>query len=127
MPNASLRGGFRYLTVFLQTGGWVDLKGVSLRFTPAPDMADPSAYPNYFYSNDDLLNRIWYAGAYTVQTNTIDPHQGRVWGPPSLGWDNSATVGTGTSVLADGAKRDARSGRETWGSRCRPPTCRPTT
>ncbi len=106
MPNASLRGGFRYLTVFLQTGGWVDLKGVSLRFTLAPDMADPSAYPNYFYSNDDLLNRIWYAGAYTVQTNTIDPHQGRVWGPPSLGWDNSATVGTGTSVLADGAKRD---------------------
>ncbi|MDX8032656.1 hypothetical protein SK803_20775 [Lentzea sp. BCCO 10_0856] len=30
-----LRGGFRYLTVFLSMSGWVDLTGVSLSFTPA--------------------------------------------------------------------------------------------
>ncbi len=66
MPAARLRGGFRYLTVFLNTGGWIDLRGVSLRLTAAPAMADPSAYPNYLYSDDDLINRIWYAGAYTV-------------------------------------------------------------
>lgn len=106
MSASQLRGGFRYLTVFLQTTGWVDLYQVSLNYTPAPGMADPSAYANYFYSNDTLLNRIWYAGAHTVQTNTIAPDQGRVWGPPSSGWNNSATVGVGASVLVDGAKRD---------------------
>ena len=106
MPTARLRGGFRYLTVFLNTGGWVDLRGVSLNFTPAPGMANPSAYANYFYSNDDLLNKIWYAGAYTVQTNTIASNQGRVWPPPPSEWDNSATVSVGSSVLTDGAKRD---------------------
>ncbi|MET0493698.1 MAG: discoidin domain-containing protein, partial [Actinoplanes sp.] len=31
---------------------------------------------------------------------------GRVWGPPATGWDNGATVGAGTEILVDGAKRD---------------------
>ncbi len=106
MPAASLRGGFRYLTIFMRSSGWVDLSGATLQYSPAPDLSNPSAYPNYFYSDDDLLNRIWYAGAYTVQTNTIAPNQGRVWGPPASGWNNGATVGVGTSVLVDGAKRD---------------------
>ncbi|MGW7239312.1 hypothetical protein [Streptomyces sp. NPDC054804] len=70
MPTTQLRGGFRYLTVFLDTSGWVDLKGVSLGFTAAPGKSDPADYPNYFHSSDDLLNRIWYAGAYTVQLDT---------------------------------------------------------
>ncbi|MFD9001552.1 trehalase family glycosidase [Streptomyces sp. NPDC059582] len=106
MPTARLRGGFRYLTVFLDTAGWVDLKGVSLGFTAAPGKADPADYANYFHSNDDLLNRIWYAGAYTVQLNTIASDQGRAWPPPATEWDNGATVGVGDSVLVDGAKRD---------------------
>ena len=106
MPAARLRGGFRYLTIFTDTSGWVDLTGVSLNFTPAPGKANPAAYANYFYSSDDLLNRIWYAGAYTVQTNIIASNQGRAWPPPSSEWDNSAVVGVGNSVLVDGAKRD---------------------
>lgn len=106
VPTAQLRGGFRYLTVFLDTSGWVDLKGVSLEFTADPGKTDPSDYANYFHSNDDLLNRIWYAGAYTVQLNTIASDQGRAWPPPATEWDNGATVGVGTSVLVDGAKRD---------------------
>jgi Bacterial alpha-L-rhamnosidase 6 hairpin glycosidase domain len=110
MPTDKLRGGFRYLTVFLSSSGWVDLDRVSLDFTAAPGVADPAAYANYFYSNDDLLNKIWYAGAYTVQLDTIDPNQGRVWPPPSSGWENNGNVGTGTSVLTDGAKRD----RSVW-------------
>ncbi|GAA3259569.1 MGH1-like glycoside hydrolase domain-containing protein [Dactylosporangium siamense] len=105
-PAAQQRGGFRYLTVFLSSAGWVDLDRVSLAITFAPGKADPSAYPNFFRSDDDLLNRIWAAGAYTVQTNTISPTEGRVWGPPGSGWNNGATVGVGTSVLVDGAKRD---------------------
>jgi Bacterial alpha-L-rhamnosidase 6 hairpin glycosidase domain len=106
MPANKLRGGFRYLSVFLTTGGWVEVSGASLNFTAAPAMPVPNQYTNYFYSNDDLLNRIWYAGAYTVQLNTIDPRQGRAWPAPDAGWDNGATIGSGSSVLVDGAKRD---------------------
>ncbi len=110
MPADKLRGGFRYLTLFLNSSGWVDITGVSLAFTAAPGMANPAAYPDYFYSSDDLLNRIWYAGAYTVQLDTIVPTQGRVWGPPASGWENNGTVGVGSEVLTDGAKRD----RSVW-------------
>ncbi len=110
MPSDKLRGGFRYLTLFLNSSGWVDINGVSLNFTAEPAMSDLAAYPNYFYSNDNLLNQIWYAGAYTVQLDTIDPTQGRVWPAPSSGWENDGTVGVGSEVLTDGAKRD----RSVW-------------
>ncbi|NEB82351.1 alpha-L-rhamnosidase, partial [Streptomyces sp. SID14478] len=104
---SQLRGGFRYLTVINTTDGVVDLAEVTVDITFAPNAADLRAYPNYFHCDDDLLNRIWYAGAYTVQTNIIAVDQGRVWGPPETGWNNSATVGeAGTTVLVDGAKRD---------------------
>jgi len=106
MPAKNLRGGFRYLTVFMDSAGSVDLDGVSAYFTAAPKMKDPRAYANYFYSSDDLLNRIWYAGAYTIQLNTIDPQTGRVWEAPAETWDNTGDVGVGDSILVDGAKRD---------------------
>lgn len=106
MPAASLRGGFRYLTLFANSAGTIDLDQVSLAISFDPDLANLRDYDNYFYSSDPLLNKIWYAGAYTVQTNTIAPTTGRVWGPPATGWDNSGTVGVGSEVLVDGAKRD---------------------
>jgi Bacterial alpha-L-rhamnosidase 6 hairpin glycosidase domain len=106
MPAASLRGGFRYLTLFAATTGSIAVDRVSLAISFAPSMANLRDYANSFHSSDPLLNRIWYAGAYTVQTNTIAPTTGRVWGPPATGWDNSATVGVGSEVLVDGAKRD---------------------
>jgi hypothetical protein len=109
MPAAKLRGGFRYLSLFLATDGWVDLTGVSLEFTAAPGKADPHDYANHFYSNDDLLNRIWYAGAYTVQLDTIGPNQSRLKSATS-GWDNSGVLGPAASYLTDGAKRD----RSVW-------------
>src|SRR3954453_8447521 len=106
-PESTLRGGFRYLTVVNRTGGSLELTGVSVDITFAPQMSDLRAYENYFYSSDSLLNRIWYAGAYTTQTNIIANDQGRVWRPPLAGWNNNVVVGEfGTAVLADGAKRD---------------------
>jgi hypothetical protein len=107
MPPSKLRGGFRYLTLFLNSPGTVDLDRVSLYVTAAPAMGNLRAYPDYFRSSDVLLNRIWYAGAYTVQMDTIAHDAGRVWPPPAGGgWDNSGLIGVGSSVLADGAKRD---------------------
>ncbi|MGI8332410.1 hypothetical protein ACRYCC_20765 [Actinomadura scrupuli] len=106
MPDRYLRGGFRYLTIFMNTGGWVDLDRVSLYFTAAPAMKNPARYANYFYSSDDLLNKIWYAGAYTMQLNTIAPGSGRTWPAPAELWDNGGTVGVGDTILVDGGKRD---------------------
>lgn len=108
-PTAAsqLRGGFRYLTVVDEGPGTLDLHGVTVQITFAPNMKDLRAYPNYFVSNDNLLNRIWYAGAYTVQTDTVAGNQGRVWGPPAVGWNNSGTIGPANETfLVDGAKRD---------------------
>ncbi|GAA2459152.1 alpha-L-rhamnosidase C-terminal domain-containing protein [Actinomadura vinacea] len=105
-PAKYLRGGFRYVTIFLRSAGRVELDGVSLHYTPAPKMKDPARYANHFYSSDELLNRIWYAGAYTVQLNTISPKTGRVWEAPAELWDNGGPIGVGDTILVDGAKRD---------------------
>lgn len=106
-PRKYLRGGFRYLTVFLNSDGWVHLSGVSLEFSPDPERAVPNDYPNYFYSNDDTLNKAWYGGAYTFQTNIVRNKEGRAWPPADGLWDNSNTVGeSGNAVLTDAAKRD---------------------
>ncbi len=107
VPRKYLRGGFRYLTVFLNSAGWVHLSGVSLEFSPDPERAVPNDYPNYFYSNDDTLNKAWYGGAYTFQTNIVRNDEGRAWPPANGLWDNSLTVGeAGNAVLTDAAKRD---------------------
>ena len=59
--------------------------GVSLQFTAAPAIVAQSLSEHWLRScSDELLNRIWYAGAYTVELNLIDPSQGRVWPPPQL-------------------------------------------
>jgi hypothetical protein len=118
LPPPKLRGGFRYVRVFLAQGQPADrsvqLQQMTLMFTAAPLMTDPSNYANYFFCNDDLINRVWWAGAYTVQLSTINPNQARVWPPPSTGWDNAANAGIGSSILVDGAKRD----RMVWGGDC---------
>lgn len=113
MPDAKLRGGFRYLSVFVYTNEStvdVEITSVTLELSFQPNWPDLKAYGGYFYSNDDLVNRIWYSGAYTLQTNAVPPHTGRTF-PTSTGWDNGAFLGTnGTSIFVDGSKRD----RSVW-------------
>ena len=84
-PESTLRGGFRYLTLALAGGARdaVTLANVSLAITFQPGVADLRDYAGYFYAPDpksrdrDLLTKIWYAGAYTAQTNIISAAQGR--------------------------------------------------
>jgi len=107
--GGQLRGGFRYLHIALQGGtdASVEIVGVSLAFTAAPNWGpDPSKYLNHFHSSDDVLNKVWYGCAYTVQLCSIQAEHGRQWPPPKAGWANNATCGIGTSILVDGAKRD---------------------
>lgn len=94
-PARFLRGGFRYIKMILTSGGMCQITQFNLFFTATPLMADLRNYSNHFWCSDDLINRIWYSGAYTAQLSIINPNQGRVWPAPSTGWNNSATVGTG--------------------------------
>jgi hypothetical protein len=111
MPDKKLRGGFRYLTVFLTTTAdnattTLDVSDVSLEIGFQPTWSNLRAYQGYFHSNDELLNRIWYSGAYTVQTNAVPVDTGRQIPTVAYGWDNNATLGPGDTIIVDGAKRD---------------------
>jgi hypothetical protein len=108
MPDKSMRGGFRYLTAFLITNAntTVEITDVQLEISFQPTWANLRAYQGYFHCNDELLNRIWYAGAYTLQTNAVPINTGR-WVPTlANGWANNGTLGPGDTIIVDGAKRD---------------------
>ncbi|WP_329521309.1 alpha-L-rhamnosidase-related protein [Spirillospora sp. NBC_01491] len=106
-----IRGGFRYLMVFLAEPGEVELSGLKLDFTADPANPAPNRYRGAFLSSDETFNRLWYSGAYTVQMSTIDPRTGRPYPGKEGPVGNDATVGDGDSVITDGGKRD----RMIWG------------
>ncbi|GLI81735.1 hypothetical protein PoHVEF18_010124 [Penicillium ochrochloron] len=70
-------GSFRYLTVVSNTTASVSLQSLHVQFLAAPKQ-DLQAYTGWFHSNDELVNRIWYAGAYTNQRSgtTVSPFIG---------------------------------------------------
>ncbi|KAK0212653.1 glycoside hydrolase family 78 protein [Desarmillaria ectypa] len=109
---AQQRGGFRYLTIATTTDDPVSISNVLVDITFMPHWNDLRAYSGYFLAEDpvfedpDFLTKLWYSGAYTVQTNTIDPNQARSCVATS-GWNNNANAGSVSGpVLVDGAKRD---------------------
>jgi hypothetical protein len=114
MPSQG-RGVFRYLTIVSNSTGNITVRSVSVNYTAAPNQ-ELQGYTGYFHCEDELINRIWYAGAYTVQLATIDPKYGNaltvlVTWPPAVSslyddWYNNFTITNGTSALTDGGKRD---------------------
>ncbi|TIA90781.1 hypothetical protein E3P81_03603 [Wallemia ichthyophaga] len=107
-----LRGAYRYATLFMATPGTVEVSGLSNQFTAAPQVDEDKLreYSGYFYSDDALLNRIWYAAAYTNQLSTIGAGTSRnTTTTPTSNWNNSELItplSPSDSVLVDGAKRD---------------------
>ncbi|PSS03405.1 Six-hairpin glycosidase-like protein [Coniella lustricola] len=106
-PDERLRGGFRYVTLFLiADSASVDLSSIEIEIGFQPTWSNLKAYQGYFHSSDSLLNSIWYSGAYTLQTNAVPVHFGR-WVPfLHTGWANNGTLGPGDTIIVDGAKRD---------------------
>ncbi len=90
---ALIQGGERYEQVTLTTPGTVTLRVAGIRFAPLRET--PSVMRGHFLSSDQLLNRIWYAGAYTLNLNQMTP---------------GTLVQSGAinrlSLILDGAKRD---------------------
>jgi hypothetical protein len=101
-----IRGGFRYLMVFLDSPGTVKIENLTLHFTPDPTATNLRAYQGSFLSSDVTLNKLWYAGAYTLQMDTIDPTTGRAYPAEPGEVQNDATIAQGPTAITDGAKRD---------------------
>lgn len=108
MPLPKLRGGFRYLTLFLVTddASTVKIEDMDLELAFHPTWSNLQAYQGYFHCSDELLNRIWYSGAYTLQTNQVPVDTGRITSGVTSGWLNNGTLGPGDTIIVDGAKRD---------------------
>ncbi|KFA80676.1 hypothetical protein S40288_01784 [Stachybotrys chartarum IBT 40288] len=107
MPEERFRGGFRFVTFnALQD---VTVFNVTCEIGFATNMADLRAGTGYFYTpdqGDELLNRVWWAGAYTAQTNMIPANTGRWLPQVRPGWAYNNTLAIAGPVLVDGAKRD---------------------
>ncbi|KAH6710884.1 Six-hairpin glycosidase-like protein [Leptodontidium sp. MPI-SDFR-AT-0119] len=107
VPMEKQRGGYRYLTIFTKTTDAIlEIKEVSAHFTSMPHWENLRAYPSYFYCNDELLNRLWYASAYTNQLSTLAKDQSRRCELDS-GWlTNAVCCTSGETVITDAPRRD---------------------
>ncbi|KAF7293845.1 hypothetical protein HMN09_01180400 [Mycena chlorophos] len=116
------RGGFRYLTIVSNDASSLTISNISLSSTWMPHWDDLRAYGGHFYAknpgfhDEDFLTKLWYAGAYTIQMNSIDVDQARQQPcPAGGGWANNASGGpVDGPILVDGAKRD----RNIWPGDC---------
>ncbi len=69
ITNRFTQGGERYEEITLTSAGSVTLSGVGITYIA--DRTQASAYPGYFVSSSDQLNRIWYDSAYTAQLDSV--------------------------------------------------------
>lgn len=89
-----IQGGERYEMITLETPGTLRLRSADIDFTGF--LGTPSNLRGHFVSSSPLLNRIWYAGVYTVNLDQLSP------GTPS----NIPGETNSIPVLIDGATRD---------------------
>ncbi len=81
-------GGFRFRAIALTKPGKVTISAPSVRWSAHRAGADD--YAGHFLSSDETLNKAWFAGAFTNQTNMVP-----------AGVDD-----LDVPVIYDGAKRD---------------------
>ncbi|KAF2449141.1 glycoside hydrolase family 78 protein [Karstenula rhodostoma CBS 690.94] len=107
VPEERFRGGFRFLTI--RALSEVTVTNITCEIGFATKTKDLRKYPGYFYTPDadqQILNRAWYAGAYTVQTNIAPQNTGRYLPQVKNGWAYNSSIGIAGPLLVDGAKRD---------------------
>ncbi|KAK0728064.1 Six-hairpin glycosidase-like protein [Lasiosphaeria miniovina] len=95
---------------------WVRISMLWVNCTAFPSQSNGRAYSGYFFSSSDVLNRAWYAGAWTLQLTTINPREGSALidynrlvdhnTSPVGSWYSNFTIANGSAVTTDGAKRD---------------------
>jgi hypothetical protein len=65
--DTGVHPGFRFALLTLTTPGTMTIRDLGVDFQAY--RATAKDYKGWFESSDDELNRLWYAGAYTLQTN----------------------------------------------------------
>jgi alpha-L-rhamnosidase len=70
--NRYIQGGERYQGISLTTAGSITLSAVEIYYEAYQGTA--STFQGNFISDQPLLNRIWYDGAYTVNLNQLPAH-----------------------------------------------------
>ena len=108
VPDDRARGGFRYMSLYTLTNSTLDvsIQSIQVELSFHPNWGNLQAYGGYFYSSDPTLNAIWYAGAYSIQTNIMATNTARVYPCLDNGWENNADLATQGPGLAAGNKRD---------------------
>ena len=87
----AIQGGERFQALTLTAPGTIQLSAVGIHVRYPNAGADD--YVGHFLSSDEKLNKIWYQGAYTNDTNMVP-----------IGAVPNQTI----PVILDGAKRDRR-------------------
>ena len=105
-----------YFSAARYSRAYVSISNVWVNCSAFPSQPNGRAYSGYFHSSSSLLNRIWYAGAWTLQLSTIDPKEGSALidvnrnfdgnDSPAGSWYSNFTISEGNAVTTDGAKRD---------------------
>ncbi|KAM0714120.1 hypothetical protein Q7P37_011084 [Cladosporium fusiforme] len=72
ISNRLVQGAFRYQKLNLTSPGTLRLKNVGVH--PTTDVTPIADLTGSFHTSDDALNRIWEAGARTVQLTEIPKH-----------------------------------------------------
>ncbi len=97
LKSSAVQGGERYETLSLATPGEVTLNSVAIQSLYAAPALATSANLGSFVSSSDTLNRIWTAGAYTVEMDRLAANA------LPLAWQVSAegtTIGSsGTGIV----------------------------
>lgn len=105
MPQERFRGGFRFVTIVAKAP--VTISNITCAIGFSPSQAELRDYSGYFHApGHDLLSRIWYAAAYTAQTNIGPVNTGRHLPQIEHGWAYNSSTGVAGPILMDGAKRD---------------------
>ena len=90
--GGQIQGGFRYQRIVLNLPGTVTLTNILTEMTAPLRASD--GYAGNFLSDSDMMNRIWYAWAYTLNLDEIAAGTPGFNGPYPL------------SILGEAAKRD---------------------
>jgi alpha-L-rhamnosidase len=96
ITNPYVQGGERYEQITLSVPGSLTLSKVGINYIADRTQAD--GYGGNFVSSSDELNKIWYAGAYTLQTDLVPANSL----PGSWSIENDA-LEAGGSKINDGA------------------------
>jgi hypothetical protein len=101
VTNRLIQGGFRYQKLNLTSQGSLSLRNVGVQ--PTVDDTPVDELPGAFNSSDEMLNRIWHAGARTLKLTEIPKDtvpDFYVVTPEGTISESQAPQGLGTAVAA---------------------------